>query len=129
MSRRFPDDLTVLDVLCSCFEKNETFDGGWIHRVVPFASPEAAEGKYNVWVEDLRVMLLPSVEVTHTDDPAGHYQRATFTSDEYPNIRIKQAGAGIALWVSGQSDVMGWWMGNDLWRQDPHPTKGLYRWD
>ncbi len=128
MKRQFPEDLNILDVLCSCFEKNETFMGGWVHRIVPFASAGAAKAKYEAWLEDLRVMLHP-VEIKYDDDPEGRYWRATFTSDDYPAVKIKYAGTGVAVWVAGQFDVMIWWMETDLWLQKPHPSTGLYSWE
>ena len=102
------EETSLLGVLMDCFEKNETWNG-WFLRRLPLADAPTAARKYREFRDELvRWKGQPSI-----DEEAGGWRRA-----DWGNIRMKQAGRGILIWVRSEG-VSDWWHESDTWRDDP----------
>lgn len=111
-----PEETSLLGMLADCFEKNELIEG-WFRRELPLADPPAAGRKYREFREELvRWKGRPQAE-----DAGPGWQRA-----DWGDIRMKQAGRGIMVWLRS-AGVSQWWHESRIWAGDP--LADAWEWD
>ena len=111
-----PEETTLLAVLVDCFEKNEVIDGCF-HRWLPLGDPQTADRKFREFRDELaRWKGSPRAE-----DAGLGWQRA-----DWGDIRIKQGGRGIMVWVA-RTGVRDWWHAEETW--DGDPLADVWDWD
>lgn len=108
-------DISLLQAIAFCFEKQEIFDG-WAQRLCPFPTEQDASVTFTVWIEELtRWKGPPLSDAMHTSRRAA-----------WPDLRIKLAGRGIGVWIKVGS-VHRWWSAPATWEGDP--CAEVYDWE
>lgn len=107
--------ITLVQAIAFCSEKDEVFDG-WGLRYCPFDSEEAARTTFEAWVQEVKGWKGPPSSI----EDAVETRRA-----EWREIRIKQRGLGIGLWLAA-GDVWEIWA-SDIWKL--HPCDGVFSWE
>lgn len=108
-------DLTLTQAIACCFEKNEMLDG-FVFRWCPMPYVPTAEAKFGEWVEEATRW-----KGSPQSDRGEGWQRAW-----WPDLRIKQAGRGLSVWLKATPAYF-WWGRGENW--DGDPCAGVYSWD
>ncbi len=111
-----PEDTSLLTVLMDGFEKNESM-GGRFWRQLPLKDAGLASRKYLEFRDELMRWKGPP----KLEDSGVGFQRA-----DWGDIRMKQAGRGVMIWVRA-AGVSSWWHRRETWAGDPMAE--AWEWD
>ncbi|HEY4181768.1 MAG TPA: hypothetical protein VGM90_33215 [Kofleriaceae bacterium] len=115
MAKRTPATVTLLELLCDGFEKNEVWDGFFM-RTLPLHDEATAVGRFESFVAEATAWKGP---------PLGTLNDNGRRRAQWDDLDIRQAGRGVLVRAkSGR--FTDWWHADETWADQPMDS--IYAW-